>query len=158
MGWLLDGFGLHPSMVIFSLSLLKIFCIIALSSRNNGFNTASSPQPSPPSGMCRDDAGESSCLLIMACRSVLINLPCRKDLSLRRCEKAAGWQCGLAVGMGDGAPGVWDVPAWQGTLHLQLCSAPLLPRRSPGYSLQNDVSFSTKKEETGANARPAIRG
>lgn len=44
--WLLDGFGLHPSMVIFSLSLLKIFCIIALSSRNNGFNTGSSPQPS----------------------------------------------------------------------------------------------------------------
>lgn len=44
--WLLDGFGLHPSMVIFSLSLLKIFCIIALSSRNNGFNTAPTPQPS----------------------------------------------------------------------------------------------------------------
>jgi len=37
------AFGMHPSMDIFSLSTLKIFCIIALSSRNNRFNTASTP-------------------------------------------------------------------------------------------------------------------
>lgn len=57
--WLLDGFGLHPSMVIFSLSLLKIFCIIALSSRNNGFaqpRVPSHPLPLGCAGMMQEKA------------------------------------------------------------------------------------------------------
>lgn len=63
---------------------------------------SSHPFPSD-SGMWRDDAGESaSSLLIMACGSVLINLPCRNDLSLRKCEKAGNLQGGNVVWQSDG--------------------------------------------------------
>lgn len=42
--WLPNGFGMVIfSVVIFLLSFLKILCMIVVSSRNNRFNTASTP-------------------------------------------------------------------------------------------------------------------
>lgn len=78
---------MHPSVVIFSLSL----CTILLTVGTIDSILLELPSHLLPldSRMWRDDAGESvSCLLIMACGSVLINLPHRKDLSLRKCESA----------------------------------------------------------------------
>lgn len=118
------------------------------------------------SGMCRDDAGErASCLLIMACRSVLINLPCRKDLSLRKCEKAGNLQSGNVV---------WQ-SEWE--MEHQDCGMSWLLREPPTSSfvlptnslLLGEVVvvhckmmslFPQKgsKDTTGANASPGISG